>query len=146
MNNGHSDPTASIADLERRRAERKAANGQLRTEQYARDLLALDALEEELGDGRVAPLELSFFTPGLPTFVVVRAPDEVSYRRFRDMVRNSKGTAHGKAADMLADVCVAYPDADTYKKLRDAYPGVHDSVAVQAIRLTEGKAAEEGKS
>jgi hypothetical protein len=138
---------ATVKEIEERRAARKAAAEKAREEQYAKDLEALDELEQEHGDGKVVQLDLPAFTVGLPTMVVVRTPTDVEHRRYRDMVRRSKGKGDeiGKATDLLADVCRVYPDDDTYEAVRKAHPGVHDSIAVQAIKLAEARTAEEGK-
>jgi len=135
----------NIAELEARRTERKAAATRAREEQYAQDLEALDALETELGDGAVSPIDLAAHSAGLPTMVVVRTPSALHFKRFRDMVRRAKDGNTGAATDLLADVSVAYPDPDTYARVREAFPGVHDSVGVVAIRLAQGQATNEGK-
>lgn len=136
----------SLADIEKRRAERKASLKEKRDEQYAKDLEALDALEVQYGDDSVAAVETPGYVPGLPTMAVSRAPTKDEYKRFRDMVVRSKGgPAQIEAQDLLADSCVVYPDKETYKAMREAFAGLHVSMAVAAVKLADGKAAEEGK-
>jgi len=130
---------ARIAELEARRATRREVNDKARTEQYAKDLEALDRLEEEHGDGRVSALKMPSYVPGLPTFVVVNTPSASYFNRFRSMVRNANGKAQaqGEAKDLLASSCVLYPDAETYARMKEAWPSTHDNVGMEAIRLGE---------
>jgi hypothetical protein len=134
----------TLAEIEARRAARKEAAAQAKAEQYAKDLEALDALEEEYGAGKVTSLEVAFYSPGLPTMAIVRAPKGIEYKRLRDRAR-SKNSDPGLGADELADVCVVYPEPDVYKQMRETFPGIHDSAFVAANKLAEGKAKDEGK-
>ncbi len=136
---------SAIADIEARRAARKAAAAEAQAEQYCKDLEALDALEAEHGDGRVASLKMPAFLPGVPTLCVVSTPTESAFRRFRDMARRNQGKDPGAALDLLASTCVAYPDKETYAKLCAAFPGTHDCVGAAAVKLAEARAADEGK-
>lgn len=137
---------ATLEEIEERRAARKAAAKVARDEQYAKDLEALDALEVEHGDGKVSVCELPAHTPGLPTMVVVRCPDPKVHKRFTDMVHKAqKHGDYGPASNLLADACVAYPDAATYTKVREVCPGIHASVAERAVKLSQAKAVDEGK-
>jgi hypothetical protein len=45
----------------------------------------------------------------------------------------------GKAKDLLADSSVAYPDEDTYKKMKEEWPSIHDNVGIEAIHLGESE-------
>lgn len=137
--------TQSIQDIEARRAARKAATELAREEQRVKDMEALDSLEIEHGDGRVVAIDLGFFDPGLPTFVVARMPAPIERKRYEDMcVRKTDGAAL-EAAKMLASVCVVYPDKDTYEKVKERCTGIHTTVALEAIQLGAGKRREEGK-
>jgi len=84
------------------------------------------------------------FVAGLPTVVVVRTPEPSKFERFRQMVRKANGAAEaqGAAKDLLAASCIVYPDDDTYKRMREAWPSIHDNAGMEAIRLGEavGKA------
>ena len=141
------DAAARVAAIEAKRAARKAASEAPRLEQLARDLEALDDAEVEHGDGRVARINLDFFEPGLPTFVLARMPKQVEFKRFQDMSSAKKGGdgAATRAGNLLADGCRIYPDADTYKRVLERSPGVHANVAVECIKLAQGHAEEEGK-
>jgi len=137
---------ASIEEIQARRAARKAAHEAARVAQAERDLEALDALEVEHGDGRVAQLDLPSYVDGLPTTVLVRIPSGIEYKRFRDQVRRAKSQVDvGAAQDLLASVCVVYPDAATYERVREAFPGTHDSAAIAAIKLADAQRRDEGK-
>lgn len=137
------DNRTTIEALEAKRAERKAATEKAREAQYAQDLEWLDGLEVEHGDGRVTALRMSSYVPGLPTLVVVKAPEPSYFARFRQQVRKAgqRVEAIGDAKDMLATACLAYPDAEVYGRMCEAWASLHDAVGVEAIRLaeTEGK-------
>lgn len=145
-----SEHAAKVQSVEERRLHRREQLRQQRDAQYARDLEALDAAELEHGASRVTQIELPF-VPGLPTMVIVRAPKAVEYKRYRDMTRNAtqgfgvNGQKTGNAADLLADVCVIYPEAKIYAEVKEAVPGVHDNAFQAAHQLAEGKAVQEGK-
>lgn len=134
----------NIEEIEERRRVRKEARVLAREEQYAKDLEQVDKLEEELGDDRVAVLETASYVAGLPVVVVVKTPSAAIFNRFRQMVRkaNKSMEAMGAAQELLADSCIAYPDADTYKRMKEEWPSIHDSVGVEAIRLGEAKGKE----
>jgi hypothetical protein len=136
--------TAVIADIQERRAKRKELRARAREEQYAKDLERVDLLEEEHGDDRVAVLETPSYVPGLPTVVVVKTPPAAVFNRFRSMIRKAQKNMDqmGAAQELLADSCVVYPDAETYKRMKDEWPSIHDSVGVEAIRLGEAKGKE----
>lgn len=134
----------NIEEIEERRRVRKEARVLAREEQYAKDLEQVDKLEEELGDDRVAVLETASYVAGLPVVVVVKTPSAAIFNRFRQMVRkaNKSMEAMGAAQELLADSCIAYPEADTYKRMKEEWPSIHDSVGVEAIRLGEAKGKE----
>lgn len=134
-----------IEALEERRKKRRGATAEARAEQYAKDLEAIDGIE--VGGETVALLDVAFFTPGLPTVVGVKPPSEQFFTRFRQQVRKAGNNleARGAAMDQLATVCVVYPEIDTYKLMLKTYPGMHDTVAMKAVALGEGKTIEEGK-
>src|SRR4051812_21379879 len=130
---------ADIAEIEKRREERKAATAEARAQQYAKDLEQIDSLEAQHGDDRVTVLKMPSFREGLPTVVVVTTPEAKIFKRYRQMVRKA-GTNYeriGEARDMMAAECVGYPDKDTYEKMKDAWPSVHDDVGNAAAKLGE---------
>jgi hypothetical protein len=139
-----SDDESKIAEIEARRAERKATTATARAAQYRKDIEKVDELEVEHGDDRIAVLKMPSFVPDLPTLVVIRTPASNVFNRFRQMVRkaNSNTEAIGAAKDLLAASCVLYPDEATYTRMREAWPSIHDNAGVEAIRLgeSEGKA------
>jgi len=137
MTEEHDEVTA----IEARRTERKAAIAKARAEQWAKDLVRVDALEQELGDDRVHVLKMPSFVAGLPTVVVVKTPSKPHFERFRQMVRKSKGDsiAIGTAQEMLGETCVAYPEKEVYERMRAEWPAIHDNVGLEAIRLGEAE-------
>ena len=134
-----------VEEIEKRRAERKAARQKASAEQYAKDIVEVDRLEEEHGDDRVAVLKMPSFVPGLPTVVVVKTPSKPHMNRFREMAqkRANDKVAIGEAAAMLATTCIAFPaDKDVYARMCEEWPAIHDNAGVEAIRL--GEAAGKG--
>jgi hypothetical protein len=137
----------SIEEIERRRADRKATREAARNEQYAKDLLEVEALEVEHGDDRVSVLRTSSFVAELPTLLVVTTPAPVVTKRYRQMVRRAgqNYTAIGEARDMMAAECVGYPNVHTeegkalYERMKQAWPGIHDDVAMAATKLAEAE-------
>ena len=138
------DDASKIDEIEARRAERKAETAKARNAQYVIDVAKIDELEVQHGDDRIAVLKMPSFVAGLPTVVVVRTPEPSKFERFRQMVRKANGAAEaqGAAKDLLAASCIVYPDDDTYKRMREAWPSIHDNAGMEAIRLGEavGKA------
>jgi hypothetical protein len=138
------DVQAKIAEIEARRAARKEATSKARDEQYAKDVERVDELEAEHGNDRVSVLKMPSFVAGLPTLVVVSTPTQLVFHRFRQMVRKANGNteAMGAAKDLLSASVVAFPDAETYARMRESWPSIHDNVGLEAIRLgeSEGKA------
>lgn len=138
----------SIAEIQERRAKRREATAKAREEQYEKDLEEVDKLEEELGPDRVAVLETPSYVAGLPTLVVVKTPSAPVFGRFRSMIQKAndgakKNTqAMGTAQELLADSSIAFPDAETYKRMQGEWPSLHDSVGVEAIRLGEARGKE----
>lgn len=144
------ETTTKIEEIEKRRAERKAATQRARDDQYAKDLEALDELEASHGDENVSRLAVNGFRPGLPTFVVVRVPTDVEYKRFSQTVRRAKDNneAKAQAVEQLGAVCLVYPskdDEETRKALLSAFPGIIPSAGVEATRLAEAQRETEGK-
>lgn len=132
---------SAIEDIEKRREERRATTEKLRAEQYAKDLVEIDKLEEEYGPDRVKVLTTPSFVPGLPTVVVIRTPASDVFTRFRQMVRRSNGKIPeiGNARDLLAASVVVYPDAATYDRMKEQWPSVHDVVGHEAVKLGEAE-------
>jgi len=141
------DSETKIAEIEKKRADRKAALKAARTEQLAADLEALNALEEEHGDGSIARLDVDGFKKGLATFVALRAPSADEYKRFCDMVTRAKDTAKRlDAQNLLAESCWVYPrEADKKKEMLAAYPGLLLSIGTRAQKLADAAEAAEGK-
>lgn len=142
--------STKIAEIEARRAARRAETEKQKTEQLETDLAAIDALEAEHGDECVAALKVNGYRPGLPVMVGVIAPSEPVYRRFVAQIRKAgKNTeSHGAAQDQLARSCLAYPpkeDETTRGLMLDAFPGLLVSVAIEAQRLAELRSEAEGK-
>lgn len=139
--NGESGAAGRVAALDAKRADRKVATEAARLEQYAKDLERVDELETEHGDGRIGVLKMPSFVAGLPTLVAVLTPSQIIFHRFRQMVRKGAGDAEklGAAKDLLAASCVGYPDEETYGRMKQSWPSIHDNVGIEAIRLGEAE-------
>lgn len=144
---GRMDPIRKAAEIEERRAKRRAELEAKRAEQYAADLEAVDAYEVEKGVTLDITLRVANFVPGHPTLVGVRTPTELEYKRFFQSV-NRAGNADAKmtAHQQLAACCWVYPEADASRKaMLEANPGLLAVVGNKAIKLAELQAEEEGK-
>jgi len=136
---------AKIAEIQARREQRKAELEAQRLAQRAKDLEAVDALEEQHGMGRVVVSDLEFYTPGLPTLVAMLVPNRNQFKRYQDMCAEKKPTAAALAAELIGDSCLCYPDKDTHQRVRDAHPGIHVVAATAAIQASAGHREAEGK-
>lgn len=143
-----SEHEQKIAEIEKRRAERKEGIATQRAVQYAIDLEALDNAEQERGDGNVGVAEVARWIPGHPTMVLVRMPTGVEFKRYQDTVKPQGDKRYGdvvKAASQLADVCVIYPAKEDYARMREAFPGIHTAAGATAANMCGEREKEEGK-
>jgi hypothetical protein len=140
-----------LAEIEKKRADRKAGLQKQQDAQLVKDLCALNDLEEQYGDGKVARVDLATYTPGLPTMVIVRAATRLEHKRFQDMCAKSDKKEHVakadaiKAVNLVADSCIVYPDREIYEQIREVCGGVHGVAGNAALALFSGQVAEEGK-
>jgi len=142
-----SDAADRIAEIEARRAARKAMNEVAYQEQRAVDLERLDALEVEHGDSNVACVDIDY-QGGSPTMAIVVAPNKTYVKRYQDRVRPKRDGRAGDpqaAAEELATVCVCYPDKDVFEFMVDARPGLRVQCGLAALRLAVGREQELGK-
>ncbi len=138
-----------VAEIEERRAARKAALAEQEAAQRAIDLEALDDAEVKHGDSNVYQHNVPY-TPGMPTMCIARCPTPLETKRFQDRV---KPRANGKsdpdagiaAAKELTAVTLVYPDKDVFKTLCEQRPMVELELGVAALGLAKGAAADEGK-
>jgi hypothetical protein len=135
-----------IAKIKRERAKRKEALAEARDSQRAIDLAALNDIEVERGDGNVAAVEVSRYSPGLVTLVVVRALTRPELKRFRDRVRgeNADNAAAAEEAGLSA-LLYPSPDSEDWTRLFDAVTGILTRAGVEAVRLAAGTEREQGK-
>lgn len=130
---------------ERRRAELKAQHDQ----QFAIDLEALDALEEQYGLAAIVRVDIAEnrYVPSLPTMAIYRMPTTAECKRYKDRLkpRGDKPVDQIGAADELLGACRLYPDAESCAALYEKFGFVHTHAAMLAIKAAEGQKAEEGK-
>lgn len=136
---------------ERIRAERKEALQKQADEQRAIDLEKLNELEIEYGDTNVLMMNVPF-TPGLPTLVAARTPNDPEVKRYRYRVNEGrKGqdidpNAARRAAEELADVVRIYPSDEDYAALCKARPGIHAQLGQASLKLATAREEAEGKA
>jgi hypothetical protein len=142
---------ATIEDIEKRRAERRANHDKARDAQEAVDLEEIDKLEEAAGE----PLHTmtgNAFKPGSPFRIAFRSPSGVEYKRYCDQVGKAQAKsdpgARRQAQELLAASCIVYPvtGSDAYKALLDAFPGVLVSLTIEVAKVAELRAEDEGKA
>lgn len=150
-----SDPeyttAAQLAAIRAKRAARADAASAASDAQALIDETAIDEIEERLGYGNVAALTVAH-VPGLPTRLAVRAPKSGELKRYRDRLRPQKDRRNREiepdafgAAEELAEVCLVYPDKETYERLLVARPAAAMQLGVIASRLGSGKEEDAGK-
>jgi hypothetical protein len=143
-----SDEQDALDAIEKRRAERKAEADKRRRAQRAIDLLALEELELEYGDGNVVSVDLIGWAPGLPTLVAARAAKPAEVKRYRSRVKVKHGEIEGTAdgAEQIAASCVVYPKTpEEYEAILTQRPGVAASLGNAIIQHTQAKAESELK-
>lgn len=138
-----------VADLEAVRAERAKAAEDRANAQRVVDMTAVLDLEERHGASGVKVIRLPV-AAGLPTLIVARRAQPAEHKRYRaQQALDKKGRvdmgAINTAAEMVADLVVVYPDAETYARVRETFPGVHAQAGLAAIKLAEGREDDEGK-
>jgi len=144
------DTRTALQVAEDKRAARKAALQAKRDEQRVIDLAAIDDLETEHGDNAVKVINVPY-RDGMPTCVVARCAKPSELKRYRDRVKPKKSDQghppdYVSAGEEVADLCVVYPPAETYARMRESYPGVHLQAGLAAVELAGGREADEGKS
>lgn len=139
---------SKLEEIEARRAARKAELQAQADEQRAVDLEALDALEVRHGDTSVCYVDVPY-TPGLPTLVAARVPSPVELKRYRQSLKldgqKVDVQAGTEAAAQLGAAVREYPEKDVFSKMCEARPDLAGQLGSRAIKLAQGKAADEGK-
>ena len=136
-----------LAALEKKQADRDAAEAEAREEQYVTDREAIAALSDKLGVRVHHSKQVKQFVPGVPVIVGVRAPEAGEYKRLFSKVNNAKnGDARVAALNELAQSCWVYPaEGPERQAMLDANSGLLASVGNFANKLAEVEIAEEGK-
>ena len=139
----------TIKELEKKRADRLAKHEADRDAQVALDLEAIDALEEA-GGSPLHTMTANGYKPGVSVKIAFRSPAPVEYKRYADMVGRSgqhNPLERHKAQVLLAETCLVYPpaDSDARKAMFEAFPGLLISLAIEAAKVAEARAEDEGK-
>lgn len=137
-------------EIEKRRAERRARQDKAREEQETKDLAAIDELEAK-GDELLNVMTCNSYVPGQPVKFAFRAPTALQYKRYCDLVNRAMqkqdAAARLKAQEQLAECCLAYPvEDDARAAMKEAFPGLLISLAIEAAKVAEARSEEEGKS
>lgn len=141
-------------EIEKRRADRRAAEAAAAEAQEVADLTAIDALEERYGDSNVAVLTVNY-SAGLPVKCACRAPQPAELKRYRDQVRPRREQKGGRErpadvdyvapAEMLAAATLIYPSEEVFEKMCAARPGLAAQLGLQAVTLASAREEDEGK-
>jgi hypothetical protein len=143
------DAADRVAEIEARRAARKAALASQEAEQRAIDLEALDEAEIKHGDSNVCHMDVPY-TPGMPTLVIARCPKPLEVKRYQDRV---KPKANGKtspdapmdAAKELTALVLVYPSKEVFAELCEQRPSLELQLGVESLGLAQASRADEGK-
>jgi hypothetical protein len=146
-----------IAAVQKRRQERADREQLAKRRQELTDLEAIDALEEEHGDGRIGTAPIRGWVPGrgAVTRIAIKVPErsDHSYQRFQSLVlknRKSPGKLT-QAMEQLARMVLAYPSPEHNREAYDATlelaPVMLTTIADMAQGLADADAeADEKKS
>jgi hypothetical protein len=141
---------ATKQEIEKRRAERLEKQNKDREAQETLDLEAIDKLEAEKGEC-LHTMTTPRYQAGVIVRAAYRAPSPAEYKRYCDMVNRAFAKQDQKsrqaAQEMLAAACLVYPaeNTDERKALLDAFPGTLISLAIEAAKVAELQAEDEGK-
>jgi len=141
---------ATLEEIEKKRQARREKADTARADQELADLTAIDKLEEERGEP-LHTMTSNRFASGAPVRFAFRAPSAIEYKRYKDQVNLAvtKGDAKKRveAQELLASVVLEYPakDSDLLKATLEAFPGLLISVAIEAAKVAELRAEDEGK-
>jgi hypothetical protein len=137
----------TIEEIQKKRADRKAALADQELAQRALDLEAVDALEVQHGDSNIDVVDVAY-TPGLPTCFAVRVPTDPEMRRYKSRLKgiaNSKDVDAIAAAEELGESCLVYPAADVREQMKAARSGALSICGTAALKLCQGRLSSEGK-
>lgn len=144
---------AALEAKEAAAAKVAADNDRARKRQRLADLDGIAALRDEFGVTNIVVLDVPY-TPGLPTCIAARTPDDPEIKRYRH--RLAAGRKPGaepdplagvRASEELADVCRVFPaDVEVYARMKAARPGIHVQLGSAAVKLATASAENEGKA
>lgn len=116
-----------------------------RAEQAKIDRIAFLKLKKQHGDHKIECKQLGKWKPGFPTLVVVSSLDSSAYRRYEQMSQNKQERVRQQAQACAVSDSLLYPDEDTFAKMKAEYLDLPGVVCLEAVRLSQAKAAAEGK-
>lgn len=148
----HKTETA-LERAERVRAERKAGLQKQADEQRAKDLEAINTLEEEYGDTNILMMNVPF-TPGHTTCIAARTPNDPEMKRYRYRLKTKKAgdqpdvvAAHEELADVVRVYPLRDPEGDElYSNMRAARSGIHVQLGAASVKLATAREEQEGKA
>lgn len=137
-------------EIDQKRAARKGAHNAARDAQELTDLGEIDALEEAGGEP-LHTMTTNAFRAGVPVKIAFRSPTAIEYKRYCDMVGRAQqandSVGRRQSQELLASACLVYPPADSAvrKAMLETFPGVLISLAIEAAKVAELRAEDEGK-
>ena len=138
---------STLAEVEKRRADRREAADKAREAQEVTDLEAIEALEA--GGAMLHTMTAPRHVPGVVMKIGFRAPTAGEYKRYLDTIgaASQRQDHKGRTAALttLAASCLVYPAADERAALLAEFPGTLVSLALEAAKIAELRAEEEGK-
>lgn len=129
-------------DIDRELAKLKAEAAEAKEQQRAIDRAGLLEAARTHGVTRVSAVTVEAWAPGLPTFVVVRAPTKPEFTAYQDTVLEKRVVT---ATTVLGRDCLVYPDKDTFGQMVEKCAGIALAAGTRAAELAQGKTEEEKK-
>lgn len=137
-----------LAAQEKRKAL-AAGRGLAALEQQATDEEKLAELEAAYPNG-FAIVYLNAPLDGCPGFAAARDCNPAEYKRFKSGVKVTvvKGAADvdsGDGNEQLGRSCLIYPDADVFKRMNAARPGLEAGLGQEVVRRAQTRQADDAK-
>ena len=140
-------PTERIAEIEKRREERRAKYCAARDEQEADDMEAIDEIECQRGPQGFHTVKFpDGWQPGIPTTVAFRTPTAAEVKRFASGGKNTDDIdAVWKSSEQLCRAILLYPSQEVFTQMLAKFPNLHGTMAVAACDASAGESSAKKK-